>query len=103
MASGVSGVVVDLSLFPVDPSRIRVLTHITVENRSNNFDKLRLKIKHLSLIYYLDEITNPLENELIVSRSEIVLGESDILQAECTGTIDNDILVLTALGWEMKR
>jgi hypothetical protein len=99
-ATGLTGSVVSLELDPVDPAKIRILSHVTVENKTTAFTKVRLAIKHHSLTFYLDELDNPTAAELIVSRSDILLGEGDILVAECTGTTTADILVLTAIGTE---
>jgi hypothetical protein len=99
-ATGLTGSVVNIELDPVDPHRIRVLSHVTVENVTNNYTKVRLAIKHHSLIFYLDELDSPAAAELIVSRSDIILGEMDILLAECTGTTTDDELILIALGTE---
>ncbi len=99
-ATGLTGSVVNIELDPVDPHRIRVLTHVTVENKTTAFTKVRLAIKHHSLTFYLDELDSPAAAELIVSRSDIILGEMDILVAECTGTTTDDELVLIAIGTE---
>lgn len=99
-AIGLTGSVVDISLDIVEPGKIRTLSHVTVEDETTAFTKVRLAIKHHSLTFYLDELDSPAAAELIVSRSDILLGEGDILVAECTGTITSDKLVLTAIGTE---
>lgn len=100
IGTGVTGSVVDVALDPVDSQNIRVLSHVTAENETNSFTKVRLAIKHHALTYYLDELDSPAAAELAVSRSDIFLGEMDILIAEFTGTTTGDILVLTAIGTE---
>lgn len=99
-AIGLTGSVVNIELDPVYPSKIRVLSHVTIENKTTAFTKIRLAIKHHSLTFYLDELDSPTAAELIVSRSDIILGEMDILVAECTGTTTDDELVLIAIGIE---
>lgn len=98
--TGLTSSVVDLKISPVDPGKIRVLTHVTCENETNSFTKVRLAIKHHSLVFHLDELDSPAAAELVVSRSDIFLGELDILLAQFTGTTTGDILVLTAIGTE---
>ena len=98
--TGVTGSVVDVELDPVDAGKIRVLTHVTLENKTSAYTKVRLAIKHHALTFYLDELDSPAAGELVVSRSDIILGEMDILTAECTGTTTGNILILTAIGTE---
>lgn len=99
-AIGVTGSVVNIALDIVEPHRIRTLSHVTVEDETNSFTKVRLAIKHHSRTFYIDELDTPAAAELVVSRSDILLGEGDILVAECTGTTTSDKLVLTAIGTE---
>lgn len=96
---GVTAELVTISLEPVEAGSIRVLTHVTVENETHDYTKLRLLINHQGLKHYIDELANPTQGELAVSRSDILLGESDRLQAEFTATTTGDKLVLTAIGW----
>jgi hypothetical protein len=98
--SGVTGSIVNLELDRVAPDLVRVLTHVTVENKTNDYTKVRLAINARGTTIYLDELTSPTANELAVSRSDILLGEGDILFAELTGTTDGDKLVMTAIGWQ---
>ena len=91
-----------LQLETVGPKTIRVLTHVTVENKTTAFTKLRLGITNTGRNYYLDEIQTIAAAELITSRSDIILGEADILFAELTGTTNGDVVILTALGWEQR-
>lgn len=97
---GLSGSVVYLKLLPVKPGRVRVLTHVTVENRTTDYTKCRLGISRGALLYYLDELQDIEANELAVSRSDILLGEGDYFFAELTGTTTGDVLVMTCAGWE---
>jgi len=97
---GVLNQTVRLSLGRVAPKTLRLLTHVTVENKSNDGTKNRIGIDAGSRDHYLDEIDDPLQDELIVSRSDIILGEGDSLFAEFTGTQNGDELILTCVGWE---
>lgn len=98
--SGDSSAVVFLELDRIKPGRVRVLTHVTVENKTDSTTKFRLAIKHAGTIHYLDELDTVAAAELAVSRSDILLGEQDIFCAELTGTHDPDELVMSAIGWE---
>ena len=89
-----------LKLDRVPARQVRVLTHVTVENKTDGYTKCRLGIDNSGRINYLDELTTPLVNELAVSRSDIILGEGDVFFAELTGGIDGDSLVMTCVGWE---
>jgi len=91
-----------VELVPVPAKRLRVLTHVTVENLLHGYTKCRLGIHAGAKDHYLDEITSPLQFELCVSRSDILLGEGDIFFAELTDATCNDPIILTAIGWENK-
>lgn len=98
---GVSGSAVRLCLRRIGAKRVRVLTHVTVENTEDNYDLVRLGIKAGALDHYLDELQNPTEDELAVSRSDIILGEGDVFFAELTGTGDDNPLIMCCVGWEI--
>lgn len=97
---GVAGQVVRLRLNPIGAKRLRVLTHVTVENQTNPYTKCRLGINAGGRDHYLDELTTIVAEELAVSRSDIPLGEGDYFFAELTGTTDGDYLIMTCWGWE---
>lgn len=99
---GITGQVVRVSLGRVAPKTLRLLTHITLENKSNDATKDRIGINAGSRDHYLDEIADPLTDELIVSRSDVLLGDGDSFFAEFTGTQNGDELILTCIGWEQK-
>jgi len=84
----------------VEARRIRVLTHVTVEDETTAYTKCRLGIASGGRDHYIDELDAPAADELAVSRSDIILGEGDIFFAELTGVQENDLLVMTCLGWE---
>lgn len=91
-----------IKLGRVGARQLRVLTHVTVENRSDAYTKCRLGIDSGGRKHYLDELTTIAEEELAVSRSDIVLGEGDVFFAELTGADDDDLVVMTCVGWEQK-
>lgn len=97
---GVTGSVVRIELSRIKAKRIRILSHVTVENESNEFTKCRIGITNGGQNHYLDELTDIAACELCVARSDIILGEGDIFFAELTGTSDNDVLIMTCVGWE---
>ncbi|GAG90603.1 unnamed protein product [marine sediment metagenome] len=99
-AAGVTDEAVYIKLDRIRSGKIRVLTHVTVENQTNAFTKCRLGIDHSGLIHYLDELQTIAADELAVSRSDIPLGEGDRFFAELTGTTTGDVLVMTCVGWE---
>lgn len=101
--TGVTGSPVYLSLDRVDAKRIRTLSHITVENKTLPFTKLRLSIYDGSTDHYIAEFSNPFADQLLVHQHDVLLGEGDILRAILTGTTDGDILELFAIGWEQER
>lgn len=96
---GVTNETVRLSLGPVASGKLRVLTHVTVENTDHAFDKCRLGVNAGGRDHYLDEITTVSVDELCVSRSDILLMERDIFFAEFTGTEDGNRLIMTCAGW----
>jgi len=100
--AGVLNQTVRVSLGRVAPKTLRLLTHVTLENKNNDGTKDRIGINAGSRDHYLDEIDDPLKEELIVSRSDILLGEGDSFFAEFTGTQNDDELILTCVGWEQR-
>lgn len=98
--AGLTGSVVNIELERIPARTLRVLTHVTVENKTSGFIKCRLAIKSGRGTHYLDELTTVAANELLVSRSDILLGEGDIFLAELTGTTTGNKLVMTCIGWE---
>jgi len=98
--AGLTGSVVNIELERIPPRTLKVLSHVTVENKTSAFTKCRLAIKSGRGTHYLDEQATIAAEELLVSRSDILLGEGDIFFAEMTGTTTGDNLVMTCIGWE---
>lgn len=98
-ATGLTGSTVRIKLKPIGPKKLRVLTHVAVENQTTAYTKLRLGIQAGNEDHYLDELTSPAADELAVSRSDILLGEGDVFFVELTGTTTGDHIVLTCIGW----
>jgi len=96
---GVTGTVFRFRLGPIGAKTLRVLTHVTVENQTSALTKCRLGINSGGKDHYLEELQTIAANELVVSRSDIPLGEGDYFFADLTGVITGDVLVLTAVGW----
>ena len=97
---GVTGTTEYLKLNRVPAGKIRVLSHVTVENLTTALTKCRLGIDHGAAFHYLDELQTIAANELAVSRSDVLLGEGDRFFAELIGTITAATLIMTCLGWE---
>lgn len=102
-APGLTGSSVIMETERVGPGRIRVLTHVSIENKTNAYTKCRLSIYNGATDFMLDEAIFPDEDELLVHPKDILLGEGDILRATLTGTTTADKLELHAIGWEMPR
>ena len=102
-AVGVTGADVILALEKVNSGRIRVITHLAVENKTSAYTKFRLSIYNGATEFMLDEAIYPEEDELLVHPKDIVLGESDVVWARLTGTVTADQIELHAIGWEMPR
>jgi len=90
-----------LKLDRVEARKVRVLSHVTVENKTNAYTKCRLGINAGGRDHYLDELITIASGELAVSRSDIILSEGDVFFAELTGTTDGDVLIMTCVGWEL--
>ena len=90
-----------LKLDRVEARKVRVLSHVTVENEISAYTKCRLGIDAGGRDHYMDELQNIAAKELAVSRSDIILGEGDVFFAELTGTSADDILIMTCVGWEV--
>lgn len=91
---------VRLKLDRVSAKMLRVLSHTSVENKTTAYTKCRLGIDARGRDHFMDELQTIAANELIVSRSDIILGEGDVFFAEFTGTTTDDILIMTCVGWE---
>ena len=102
IGTGVAGTVVRLELNRIKARTVRMLTHVSVENKTSAYTKCRLGIDNGGNDHYLDELQTIAADELAVSRSDIVLGEGDVFFAELTGTSDADVLLMTCVGWENK-
>lgn len=102
-ALGVTGSDVTMETDRVTAKRIRVITHLSVENKTSAFTKCRLLIYNGATNFYIDEAIFPSKDELLVHPKDILLGEGDRLQAKLTGTTTGDELELHAIGWEMPR
>ena len=100
LSVGNSASVVWLSLPSVKPKHIRTLTHVTVENLTNAYTKLRLGVLNCGIFYYLNEQKPVAAAELISAPSDYILGEGDSFFAELTGTTTSDKLIFCAWGWE---
>lgn len=99
---GATGEVVRLRLGPIGAKTLRVLTHVTVENKTSAYTKCRLGITAGGRDHYLDELQTVAAKELAVSRSGVLLGEGDYFFADLTGVTTGDALVMTAVGWTGK-
>ncbi len=93
---------VRLQLDRVSAKKLRVLTHVTVEDKTTAYTKCRLGITNGTVDYYLDGITTIAAAELAVSRSDIMLGEGDSFFAELTGTTSGDEIIMVCVGWELE-
>lgn len=91
---------VRLELDRVEARKVRVLSHVTVENKTTAYTKCRLGIDAGGRDHYLDELTTIAADELAVSRSDIILGEGDFFFAELSGTTIDDVCIMTCIGWE---
>ena len=89
-----------LSLDPVKFAVLRVLTHVTVENKTNGYEELRIGLRRGGRDYWLDQLLEVPEGELAVSRSDILLGEADVFFAELYEADAGDELIMTCVGWE---
>src|SRR4030042_1355621 len=99
-AVGVTGSTVRIQNLPLRSGRLRSITHVTVENQTSPYTKLRIGISNAGEDFYLDELDSPAADELVVGYADILLGDRDRLFAELTGTVTRDFLVLPLAGGE---
>ena len=102
-ATGVTGSVVRMQTKALGPGKIRVLSHVTVEDQTSAYTLLRIGIINLGEVYPLDELTTPGLAELATCHEDHIMGDGDSFYADLTGTTDDDVLVMVVTGWEMKR
>jgi hypothetical protein len=102
-ALGVTGSDVVLELEKVNSGRIRVITHLAIEDKTSSYTKFRLSIYNGATEFMIDEAIYPEEDELLVHPKDLVLGESDVVRATLTGTVTGDLIEMHAIGWEMQR
>ena len=91
---------VRLALRRIKARKMKTLTHVSVENQTTDYTKCRIGIRNGGNDHFLDELITVAANELVVSRSDALLGEGDVFFAELTGTTADDVLVMTCVGWE---
>lgn len=97
---GVTDSVVNLDLDRTPPGKVRVLSHISAENKDSAFTLLRYFIYDGFIEHPIDEAIHPSKDELCIHNNMLVLGEGEILRAAFTGTTTGDDLILYVLGWE---
>lgn len=100
---GATGAGIYLALNRVKAGRIRVLTHASIENKTNAYTLCRLSVYNGATDFMIDEAIFPGAAELLVHPKDIVMGEGDILRANLTGTTTGDELEMHVIGWEMQR
>ena len=100
---GVTGSVVNIDLDPVDTGWIRLLSHVTLENKTSECTKVRLVIFDGTTEYPIDEAMYPGAEELLIHNQDIILQERDGLRAKFTGTVTGDNLQIVAVGWDQRR
>lgn len=101
--AGVTGEEVTIRSRRVDPGRIRIITHASIEDKTNAYTNCRLSVWNGATNFNIDEAIHPAEDELIIHKQDIVLGEGDELRAVLTGTTTGDQIEAHLIGWEMKR
>ena len=102
-SSGITGSSVILKTRRVYPGKIRILTHVSIENRTSAYTKCRLSVYDGATDFMLDEAINPDAEELLIHPKDIILGEGDVLRATLEGTTTGDIIEMHSIGWEMQR
>lgn len=102
-ATGITGATILVKTERVPAGRIRVLTHVSIENKTSAYTECRLSIDNGATSFVLDQAIYPAAAEVLIHPKDIMLGEGDILQATLTGTTTGDVLELHAIGWEMPR
>lgn len=102
MGVGITGSNVYIYSPRVEPGRVLTLSHVSAEDQTSAFTKIRFGVVNTGAFDYLDELQNIDANELVVSASLLFLGAGDRLFVEFVGTSTDDILVVNARGWEKK-
>ena len=102
-AVGITGSNIIIRAERVRPGRIRVLTHVSIENKTSAYTECRLSIYNGATDFMLDQAIYPAEDELLVHPKDIVLGEGDVLRARLIGTTTGDVIEMHVIGWEMTR
>jgi len=102
-AVGITDSNVSLKTDRVSSGKIRVLTHVSIENKTSAYTECRLSIDNGATSFVLDQAIFPEASEVLIHPKDIMLGEGDILKATLTGTTTGDVLKLHAIGWEMPR
>lgn len=76
----------------------RVLTRVTVEDKSHEIAKCRLGIHTPSMDLYIDELTSLAAGTLAVNLEPITLDEGESLFAELTGPQKGDHVSMACIG-----
>lgn len=102
-AVGITGTNITMKAERVRPGRIRVLTHVSIENKTSAYTECRLSIYNGATGFTVDQAIFPDKEELLVHPKDILLGEGDVLRATLTGTTTGDVIEMHLIGWEMPR
>jgi len=86
----------------VHTARMQMLTRVCVENETSDYDRLRLGVLSSGLFQPHEEENNPNSDTLYWMSEEIMLGESENLRIELTGTTADDRISVYIIGYEAR-
>lgn len=87
----------------IGEDKIGVITRVSVENKTANYDSLRIGPYDGATHKVLEDDVSPTNNQLSFSEDPIFLRERELLRAHLHGTHANDVLVMFAQGFWIRK
>lgn len=88
----------DLDDDRVDPGKLRVITHVSVENKTNAYTHLRIGVERTGVFLPHEEEKSPVAGEVYWTRSRIIVPAGSLLKARMTGCTSGDVLEMHIQG-----
>ncbi len=87
---------------PVMSGAIQVITRVSVENETSDYNQLRIGVLHAELFHPHEEEKNPNAGQLYWMSEEIYLGEREKLRIALSGTSASDVITVYIEGFEAR-
>lgn len=99
-----AGTTDDLESILVEPGKILKVSHVAVENRTNNYTRLVIGVADALSFLQKEEEDYPQANNIYWTKSKFLIPPGKKLRARLTGCTAGDIIVMVYEGvfWEIE-